>query len=168
MGAVVQVGVYLAVCFLEVFVHPRWNEVVRSQRATYMKTLLVLVAVAWAMWGYFGVSVLTDWVPSVGFVVADLAWVIMCMIPIVLAYFAIGRQEIFRMIPTIRRYEGSPLSDSDVDALQERLIEVMTSEKPYLEANLTVQDLAEKIGATPKDLSRVINERFGQNFGRKS
>lgn len=40
----------------------------------------------------------------------------------------------------------------------------MTSGKPYLEANLSLPELANKLEIPSHHLSRVINEQFGMNF----
>lgn len=164
MGAIVQMGIYIGICTWMVLRSRGQEEHGRSAHAGYMKTILVLVAMAWAAWGYHALSVLTDWVPRAGYVVADLAWIVMSLIPMVLAYFAIGRQEVFRMIPIARKYQGSTLSDEEVSELQHRLVALMVSEKPYLEPDINVAALAERVNCSPKQLSRVINERFGQNF----
>lgn len=40
----------------------------------------------------------------------------------------------------------------------------MTTEKPYLEADLSLPELANKLDIPSHHLSRVINEQFGVNF----
>ena len=44
------------------------------------------------------------------------------------------------------------------------LMQVMTSEKPYLNPNLTIADLAQQLGTSTNVLSQVINAGFDQNF----
>ena len=40
----------------------------------------------------------------------------------------------------------------------------MEAEKPYLNPNLTIQELAKKLKMSRNLLSQVVNERFNQNF----
>ena len=40
----------------------------------------------------------------------------------------------------------------------------MNKEKPFLESDLTLSGLANKLFITPHELSQVINERLNQNF----
>ncbi len=48
--------------------------------------------------------------------------------------------------------------------LKERLSQLMEKEKPYLQSEINLQDLAKKIKTNPSLLSKVINQGFGQNF----
>ncbi len=49
-------------------------------------------------------------------------------------------------------------------ALKEKLLEMMALEKPYLEPELTLADLARKLKISPSLLSQVINTAFEKNF----
>lgn len=65
---------------------------------------------------------------------------------------------------TPTKYVGSVLTDTESKTILERLQLYMKVEKPYLEAELTLDQLAEQIGVRPKILSQVINELLKQNF----
>ena len=164
LGAAIQMSLYIVACLYLVFVRrPTAGGDGRDLRG-YVGTVLALVTAGWGAWAYFAVSWFTPLFPRIGYAVVDLAWVVMSLLPILLAYFAIGRQEIFRSIPRFRKYEGSLLSAEEVATLQFRLEQLMAAEKPYLKPGLTLADLSDKIGCAPRELSRVINERFEQNF----
>ncbi len=45
-----------------------------------------------------------------------------------------------------------------------RVEQFMENEKPYLNANLSLNQLAKQMGISPRDLSFVINHGFGMNF----
>jgi AraC-like DNA-binding protein len=68
-----------------------------------------------------------------------------------------------RVNPT-SKYAGSLLSEKERTAILERLQHYMNAEKPYLQAELTLDQLAEQIGIRPKILSQVINDLLKQNF----
>jgi len=48
--------------------------------------------------------------------------------------------------------------------LETRLVEIMKTEKPYLNPTLTVFELAKKINTNDKYLSRHINKTYQKNF----
>jgi AraC-like DNA-binding protein len=48
--------------------------------------------------------------------------------------------------------------------LKNQLLEVMQSTRPYLDPELTLPDLAEKIGLPTLQVSQVINQQLGKNF----
>ncbi len=62
------------------------------------------------------------------------------------------------------RYQKSVLSSEDVHNSGERLKKILQEEKIYLDPDLSINRLAEKVGLPVKELSRVINEYFGVNF----
>jgi AraC-like DNA-binding protein len=62
------------------------------------------------------------------------------------------------------RYERSGLRDAEAVALKESLIALMTTEHPYRDPDLTLPDLAERLGTTPHKLSEVLNSELSQTF----
>lgn len=62
------------------------------------------------------------------------------------------------------KYAGSKLVDKDSERYQSELSAYMMQEKPYLNPELTLAQLAESTGIPSYHLSQVINERFKKNF----
>jgi len=62
------------------------------------------------------------------------------------------------------KYANSSLKDVEKEKLIKRLTKSMENEKPYLNENLTLKDLANKLETTPNNLSQIINEKFNKNF----
>jgi AraC-like DNA-binding protein len=62
------------------------------------------------------------------------------------------------------RYERSGLRDAEAVALKESLIALMAREHPYRDPDLTLPDLAERLGTTPHKLSEVLNGELSQTF----
>jgi AraC-like DNA-binding protein len=56
------------------------------------------------------------------------------------------------------------LSPSQVVYWQQRLLQLLETEKAYLEADLSLPALAERAGLSTHELSYVLNEGFGVNF----
>lgn len=62
------------------------------------------------------------------------------------------------------RYARSGLSAAAADEIAARLRESMERDKPYLDGDLTLHKLAERLSVSQHNLSQVINDRLGQNF----
>lgn len=56
------------------------------------------------------------------------------------------------------------LPENELEKLKNKLSELMTKDKIYLEPNLTLTDLSRKIGVNSTVLSYAINNGFGKNF----
>ena len=62
------------------------------------------------------------------------------------------------------RYERSGLSDRDAQRLKAALTGVMDDEGLWRDSDLTLADLAGRLGTTPHKLSEVLNSQLGQTF----
>jgi AraC-like DNA-binding protein len=56
------------------------------------------------------------------------------------------------------------ISDNDLIPLKNRLIKLMNEQKPYLDSELSLSQLAELMNLTPHHLSYLINTGFKENF----
>jgi len=84
---------------------------------------------------------------------------------------AMRRPEIFSIIEEDKtederpaKYAYSNISPNEKKAIEEKLRNYMSKEKPFLEAELTLEQLAGQLSLKPKVLSQVINESLNQNF----
>ena len=64
----------------------------------------------------------------------------------------------------VPKYAGSLLTPEESKTLLHRLQQHMQTTKPYLEPELTLEELSAQLSLRPKILSQVINENTGQNF----
>jgi len=62
------------------------------------------------------------------------------------------------------RYRRSGLDKTRVPELLARLDQLMQTEKPWLENDLTLLQLAERVGVTSHHLSQLLNEHVGEAF----
>jgi AraC-like DNA-binding protein len=63
-----------------------------------------------------------------------------------------------------KRYESSTLSSTQKEALNQKLLQHIASQKPYLDQELTISQLADQLNINSKYLSQIINEKQEQNF----
>jgi len=92
---------------------------------------------------------------------------------ILIGYFGLKQKEIFiqfanqeieYVTTTKARYSGVLLKEADAEQYLNRLQSYMGAEKPYLDENLTLPELAARLQIPSHVLSRVINEKLGMNF----
>ena len=62
------------------------------------------------------------------------------------------------------KYKRSGLKEEDADLFSKRLLAFMEKEKPYLDAELTIQDLSAKINISKHHLTEILNNGQGKNF----
>jgi adenylate cyclase len=74
----------------------------------------------------------------------------------------LGERTAYELSPG--KYKKSLLDPADLPARKGRLEQLMLDEKPYLDPDLTLRALAEKVGLTPNQLSQLLNEGFDRNF----
>lgn len=63
-----------------------------------------------------------------------------------------------------KKYEKSALSEEIEDTLLNRLTRLLATEQPYLDSDLTLSKLAQRLNTSPHHLSQVLNNRLQQSF----
>lgn len=61
-------------------------------------------------------------------------------------------------------YRKSGLTDDEAQNYQKNLLRVMENDKPYLNNDLTLRDLADKLKMSTHNLSEILNTRLRQSF----
>ncbi|MFH0841930.1 MAG: AraC family transcriptional regulator [Bacteroidota bacterium] len=62
------------------------------------------------------------------------------------------------------KYARSGLKEQQAKTYLDKLISFMENERPYLDRDLSIQDLAEKTGIPRHHITQVLNEVYGRNF----
>ncbi len=92
---------------------------------------------------------------------------------ILIGYFGLKQKEIFiqyhtnsigYVVEPKTKYASVVLKKADAEKYVGKIRHFMDEEKPYLNANLSLPDLASKLNIPSHHLSRVINEQFDVNF----
>jgi AraC-like DNA-binding protein len=63
-----------------------------------------------------------------------------------------------------KKYEKSALSEEVEEAVLAKLARLLQTGKPYLESDLSLPKLAERLNTSPHNLSQLLNDRLGQTF----
>ncbi len=84
-----------------------------------------------------------------------------------IGYMTLKQPEIFSS-PLFRKsaekYLHSPLSAEQTRVYSERILQYITTEKPYLRHDLKLHELAASLSISTNHLSQILNQEFGMNF----
>jgi len=62
------------------------------------------------------------------------------------------------------KYAKSTLTAEQIEAIRSRLLDCLHRDKPFLDSELTLSSLAARLGISPHNLSRVINDGLNTSF----
>jgi AraC-like DNA-binding protein len=65
---------------------------------------------------------------------------------------------------TLLKYQKSGLTTSFSEELKEQLLMLLIEEKVFKQSNISLGELAQRLGTTRHNISQVINQHFGMNF----
>jgi len=86
---------------------------------------------------------------------------------ILIFFKALQHPEIFTGIAEAEKplkYEQSRLTEAEKREYLQKLEDYFSSDKPYLNPELTISEVAQNLNVSTKYLSQVINESLGKNF----
>ena len=81
-----------------------------------------------------------------------------------LAYYGIKQFTLFIPEFVTQDKEQALSISEDFQELEKKLISLLKTDKPYLIPNLTLNDLARKVGISEKDLSHFLNNFLNESF----
>ncbi|HAS46161.1 MAG TPA: hypothetical protein DCS93_37115 [Microscillaceae bacterium] len=131
----------------------------------YLQTILVLLLVCLVGWMQGYVLYFFKFKSLLSFIGSNLGWLLPTGITYFLGYLTAIKPALFQIPETPKvKYQNSPLAKADVKKHQTKLEQFMTSQQPYLDAQLTLQTLATLLDMKPAQLSQIINEGYQKNF----
>jgi AraC-like DNA-binding protein len=79
---------------------------------------------------------------------------------------ALRQPEIFAGIAQneTSKYLGSNLTSRQIEEYKKQLLALLKTEKPFLNSQVSLTDLSEKLSVSTKHLSQVINQSFNKSF----
>lgn len=112
---------------------------------------------------------------NIGFDLFIICYLFIVLIIYIISYIAIWSPEVFKLSETqITQFNRSRGKDSieepdlkstdRFDEQNDMLLKYMEKEKPYLKADLSLQELADSLGISRHHLSALINQRHNINF----
>lgn len=167
--ALLQLTIYLILSFRLLLTYNKIERQFLSfdPQSSYLTVLMSIIFVGVGMWWYnyfrfiSGIPKLSIWL---GF---DAAWCTITILNFVLGYYAITNQELFQIAKINAPDSESEKSDIETARLKKvkkLLSDIMEVERPFLNPQLSVFDLASLTQEPPHVVSKTINSSFGQNF----
>jgi AraC-like DNA-binding protein len=145
------------------------DDMQEQQRRTYQMYATSLIMTFVTVVVIFSITYLAS-TPLLGWVSVDkgwaiengnrLTWISICMFPVVTMWFALVKPEIFRLNVEAEKAKTKEVAHS----LKLQLADLMEKKKPYLNPELTMNDLAETLQTNTHTLSRIINMGYSRNF----
>ena len=92
---------------------------------------------------------------------AECGWLLL------VAFMALRQPDIMHrqlLVEPARKYRNSALSESAARELSSSLDQLMETDKPHLDNELTLPDLAKRLGVSAHLLSQLLNDTLGCNF----
>ena len=84
-----------------------------------------------------------------------------------IGYLSFRNQQVLTVADapaSIKKYERSSLTSGTAERYLKRLLQLMETEKLYLDSKLTISKLADKLSIPVPHLSQTINEKLNQTF----
>ncbi len=87
----------------------------------------------------------------------------------VISYFGFVQPEVFDGLPVnsilpFNKYSTTGLTETQSKILKAKLLELMESDKPYLDNTIRLSDLGERLNLSRHHISQLINEQFDSSF----
>jgi AraC-like DNA-binding protein len=145
-----------------------------TERRTFawLRTMLFVTFGMWVLW-LIGISVEGPWAPWLDVIAVPAGLYLLAFLGIRQPAVFAGRLAFVPLPPpapipaagkTEPRYARSGLDRERVPDLRARLEELMDVEKPWLESDLTLGELAARAGMSPHHLSQLLNDELGASF----
>jgi len=139
---------------------------------TWLSTMLLITFGMWLLW-LLGISIDAAWAPWLDVVAVPAGLYLLAFLGMRQPALFAGRLAFVELEPApapteprpeAPRYARSGLDRAQVPGLRIRLEELMRLEKPWLENDLTLAELAARANLPPHQLSQLLNEEIGASF----
>lgn len=132
-------------------------------KITWLYTILILFSISRIIHFYFG---LAGFFHLPLFIPAYFCTGSIMVNSIIIISYALFKNEFFQVTKEIiaTKYQKTKQADEQLDQYLEKISSFMAAEKPYLNPNLTIDELSGKIEIPPYIISQTINSRLNQNF----
>ncbi len=132
-------------------------------------SMFIVGIIAFLINGVIVFSDIVDW-----FQLRYLIFTVAVIWILTLGYYGVRRTSFFNAFPIDPdsdnneqaglKYEKSRLKDKNIAEYKNRLNEIMETEKPYLDSQLTIAQLAKKTEVPTHHLSQLLNDHLDRNF----
>ena len=172
MVLIVQVGLYLFVSFKSIRQYKLAAESqfsdVKQNQLSWLRFNLVGYTCIYFFISIYSAARFIIWEGTLNLPAAMALTFILLIFIMGVLYRALSQSEVFDDLKESddhqKKYAYSNLSDTEKQKYFRQLMDLMENQKPWLEAKLTIGDLATEMNVNAKTLSQVINEITGNSF----
>ena len=102
---------------------------------------------------------------SLAYISYDAIWIAIPILIYIIGYFSLKQPELFR-IANLKEHspKKSRLSKAEAQLLQAKLDSLMMNERVFLQSNLTLAEVSEKINTSTNNLSWLLNNTYHTTF----
>ncbi|MEM7085620.1 MAG: AraC family transcriptional regulator [Bacteroidota bacterium] len=129
---------------------------------TFFLIAIGTIMTAW-LFGYLNTKLFDSFWTYVGY---DAIWIVIPMFIYMIGYFSLKQPELFRI--TNLKEDDSPkksrITEEEVQLLKGKLDSLMLNERVYLQGNLTLAEVSEKINTSTNNLSWLLNNTYQTTF----
>ena len=93
----------------------------------------------------------------------NLVWFGLSVMIYALSYFSLYSPDIFSK-KVFLKHNTNGLTDEEIQSIKQKVNTILKIDKPYLNTDLKMPDLAKLVPTSTNTLSKVINEYYGANF----
>jgi len=79
-------------------------------------------------------------------------------------FLILNRKKTFAVFGKMAKYQDKKIDEAEVQLLSKKLEQLMEDEKVYINPDLKLSDVADKMNILPYTLSQLINDNLGKSF----
>ncbi|WP_222981625.1 helix-turn-helix domain-containing protein [Flagellimonas meishanensis] len=168
VNAYLEIGLLLLMTFYGVYAGIRFHSFFGKDEDLHLWVRAILFCYAGCVLSYIAYYVLV----YLGVLTLEQDYfitLVLCVSVMTAAYFAFNFPQIFQgkamsaLVPFMK-YKKTGLSENYSKELKENLLDLMVQEKPYLNRELRLDDIADSLGIARHHASQIINEHFDTHF----
>lgn len=131
----------------------------------WLRNLLIAVVVGMTIVALF--SLVNDWLFELSY---QQFWFSYFSVAVLIYYLSIAGYSMVPRLPVRLQFDPEappapdPPPDTELMAWKRRIERYLAAQRPFLNNNLTLQEMARDLNTNPSVLSRIINQGFQQNF----
>ncbi|MCU0456403.1 MAG: AraC family transcriptional regulator [Bacteroidales bacterium] len=171
-----SVTIYSTLAFIEIGRHQAYLKTILSYTTgkitlNWLKVFSISFYVAFLILFILGgLNMIGDFIPFDPYFIV---FAFITVFTIVFSFYIINQPVIFGQQVAImngedkkdgEKYSRSGLREKQAQAYLQKLIRFMEDEKPYLNRDLSIQDLSDSTGIPRHHITQVLNETHGRNF----
>ncbi|MCH9659559.1 MAG: AraC family transcriptional regulator [Bacteroidetes bacterium] len=130
----------------------------------YLTVFLCVISVIMGVWllAFLDIKSLSPWLSFFNY---DVVWAIIPVFIYVIGYFSLKQPHLFRVSEVKEKQLVKPrLSEKESSILKEKLDSLMENDKVFLQSDLTLKDVAQKISASTNNVSWLLNKIYCMTF----